>query len=263
MDKNEQDESLPPTSKVRPDPSDAALQLDPSRQWIGTACAIIASVILGYFLGLYQTRETSTSRYGLPSKQSWLDLGWEVDAKVGISVPSGPVHITWQHNLTFTQSPSPESEAAWNSIIPVGRGFVHHDQLAPFVSNIAVFHQLHCMVSLSYRSRCSSQSLTLCKQHAIVVAYYKALESPPSTNLTDVPDFDNHTSTRIAPFHIRHCFDYIRQALMCAADTNLEMLDRETRLTNGWGQPKQCRDYAHISAWAERYADSSDTGIVT
>lgn len=82
-------------------------------------------------------------------------------------------------------------------------------------------------------------------------------------NSTDIPDFDNETSTRIAPFHIRHCFDYIRQALMCAADTNLEVLDRETHLTNGWGQPKQCRDYEQVVAWAELYANSSDTGIVT
>lgn len=100
-------------------------------------------------------------------------------------------------------------------------------------------------------------------QHAIVVAYYQALESMPVTNMTDIPDLEESTSTRIAPFHVRHCFDYIRQALMCAADTNMEVVDHETHLTNGWGQPKQCRDYKHVLAWAEQYANSSDTGIVT
>ncbi len=60
--------------------------------------------------------------------------------------PPGPIHQVWEHNLTFSQKPTPESEAAWGSIIPVGRGFIHHDQLAPFISNIAVFHQLHCLV---------------------------------------------------------------------------------------------------------------------
>lgn len=96
-----------------------------------------------------------------------------------------------------------------------------------------------------------------------MVAYYDALESEPLTNLTTVPDFDNATATRIAPMHIRHCFDYIRQALICAADTNLEVLDEQTHLTNGWGQPKQCRDYEQVFIWAEQYANSSDTGIVT
>lgn len=50
---------------------------------------------------------------------------------------------------------------------------------------------------------------------------------------------------------------------MCAADTNLEVLNEKTHLTNGWGQPKQCRDYQRVFAWAEKYANSSDTGIVT
>ena len=30
----------------------------------------------------------------------------------------------------------------------VGRGFVHQPSIAPFISNIAVFHQLHCLVRL-------------------------------------------------------------------------------------------------------------------
>ena len=49
---------------------------------------------------------------------------------------------------------------------------------------------------------------------------------------------------------------------MCAADTNLEVVDRETHLTNGWGQKKICRDYEHVKEFAERYANSSDVGIV-
>ncbi|KAK3688838.1 hypothetical protein B0T22DRAFT_528068 [Podospora appendiculata] len=189
------------------------------------ACAVTASITLGYVFGVVKSaRDNDGMQYGLPS-------------------PPGSVLQIWEHNLTFTERPSPESEAAWASIIPVGRGFVHHEQLAPFISNIAVFHQLHCL-------------------HAIVIAYYTALESPP-VNLTDVPAFENTTATRILPIHIRHCFDYIRRALMCAADTNLEVLNRTTHITNGWGQPKQCRDYNQVVAWAEQYANSSDTGIVT
>lgn len=62
--------------------------------------------------------------------------------------------------------------------------------------------------------------------------------------------------------HIRHCFDYLRHALMCAADTNLETVDEETHTTTGWGSERQCRDYARVLAWAERWRNSSDTGIL-
>ena len=64
----------------------------------------------------------------------------------GLPDPPGFVHQVWQHNLTFSQKPTLESERAWSSIIPVGRGFIHHQEVAPFISNIAVFHQLHCLV---------------------------------------------------------------------------------------------------------------------
>ncbi|KAI0855709.1 hypothetical protein F4860DRAFT_495537 [Xylaria cubensis] len=194
-------------------------------QWIALVFAVMISLMIGYLLGLSRSLETNTVNYGLP-------------------LPPGSLHTRWQHNLTFTQMPSPSSETAWNSIIPTGRGFVHHSQLAPFISNIAVFHQLHCL-------------------HAIIVAYYDALTRAPTTSSNDIPDFDNTTATRIAPFHIRHCFDYLRQALMCAADTNLEVLNQDTHLTNGWDQPKLCRDYEQVFAWAEQFANSSDTGIVT
>lgn len=78
------------------------------------------------------------------------------------------------------------------------------------------------------------------------------------------PDsFLKDTGTRMAEGHIRHCFDYIRQALMCGADTNLEVLDRETRATSGWGQNRQCRDYYEVVEWAEKWANSTETGILT
>jgi hypothetical protein len=63
------------------------------------------------------------------------------------AAPAGEIVEVWEHNLTFSQAPTAESEAAWASVIPVGRGFIHHDEIAPFISNIAAFHQLHCLVS--------------------------------------------------------------------------------------------------------------------
>ncbi|KAE8314739.1 hypothetical protein BDV41DRAFT_575395 [Aspergillus transmontanensis] len=163
----------------------------------------------------------------------------------GLLLPQGNIKTIWEHNLTFSQRPTPESEAAWNSIIPVGRGFIHHPEIAPFISNIAVFHQLHCL-------------------HAILVAYYAAVEESDVAKGIQRPDnYLQQTGTRMAPSHIRHCFDYLRQTLMCAADTNMEVLDPETHTTSGWGQDKRCRDYDEVVMWAEKWANSTDTGIVT
>ncbi|KAI1324528.1 hypothetical protein F5Y16DRAFT_402383 [Xylariaceae sp. FL0255] len=223
-EENEQRNALlSPTGSIS-DNATQTIELSPMTKCTIIVLVITASLLVGYFLGHPGLRDKDTSRFGLPS-------------------PPGHVQTIWQHNLTFTQKPSISSEAAWNSIVPIGRGFVHHIELAPFISNIAVFHQLHCL-------------------HAIIVAYYNALESPSIINSDDVPELDNSTSTQIAPFHVRHCFDYLRQALMCAADTNLENVDPKTHLTNGWDQVKQCRDYDQVVAWAEQFANSSDSGIV-
>ncbi|KAL4865663.1 hypothetical protein BDV12DRAFT_210975 [Aspergillus spectabilis] len=181
------------------------------------------ALIVGYVLG----------RASFPQRQD------------GFLLPQGTLETIWYHNTTFSQRPAPESETAWNSLVPVGRGFVHHPEIAPFISNIAVFHQLHCL-------------------HAILVTYYADISTIEHLNGNqDADDYLQHTGTRMAPEHIRHCFDYLRQALMCAADTNLEVVSHESHLVSGWGQPRQCRDYNAVFAWAEKWANSSDTGIVT
>jgi hypothetical protein len=53
--------------------------------------------------------------------------------------------------------------------------------------------------------------------------------------------------------HSAHCFDYLRQSIMCGADTNLEGL---TKAGPGWGSKHQCADYDALLGWAnERSAN--------
>jgi len=47
--------------------------------------------------------------------------------------------------------------------------------------------------------------------------------------------------------HSAHCFDYLRQSIICAGDTNLE---GKTEAGPGWGSPHQCADYEALLAWA-------------
>jgi hypothetical protein len=82
---------------------------------------------------------------------------------------------------------------------------------------MAVFHQLHC---LSY-----------------IVDHYQ--RGYAGANLTGE-----------VAHHSAHCFDYLRQSIMCAADTNLE---GETDAGPGWGSDHTCADYDALLAWANEH----------
>src|SRR6266496_4664220 len=58
--------------------------------------------------------------------------------------------------------------------------------------------------------------------------------------------------------HMNHCFDYVRQALKCGADTTLEwdLLDENGDSkggAGGWGVPHQCRDWDAVLDFAEEH----------
>jgi hypothetical protein len=67
--------------------------------------------------------------------------------------------------------------------------------------------------------------------------------------------------------HIPHCFDYIRQGLMCSADTTLEfakMDEHGQRIRNvdGWGAEHQCRDWDAILKWSEDHRTDNSKAII-
>ena len=51
----------------------------------------------------------------------------------------------------------------------------------------------------------------------------------------------------LAADHIHHCFDYIRQSLMCAGDMAMEWPRTETDgrrvAVDGWGIPHECKNW--------------------
>ncbi|KAL7626535.1 hypothetical protein AAE478_003307 [Parahypoxylon ruwenzoriense] len=92
---------------------------------------------------------------------------------------------------------------------------------------MSVFHQLHC---LSY-----------------IVEHYQ--QGYAGVGLTDE-----------VAHHSAHCFDYLRQSIMCAADTNLE---GQTDAGPGWGSKHECVDYDVMLAWAnERSAMRWRNGLL-
>ncbi|KAF2094940.1 hypothetical protein NA57DRAFT_15870, partial [Rhizodiscina lignyota] len=57
--------------------------------------------------------------------------------------------------------------------------------------------------------------------------------------------------------HASHCFDYLRQAIMCSGDMALEKAalkdQKPVRSVNGWGVTHQCRDWDAMFEWVERH----------
>ena len=53
--------------------------------------------------------------------------------------------------------------------------------------------------------------------------------------------------------HAKHCFDYLRQSLMCAADSTLEPVDAVTDTVSGMHVVHQCKDFEGLKSWTEEH----------
>lgn len=66
--------------------------------------------------------------------------------------------------------------------------------------------------------------------------------------------------------HIRHCFDYIRQVLLCVSDVALEGRDpdgeKEDAAIHGIGAKRVCKDPREVFEWAEERRTSEAGDLV-
>ena len=92
-------------------------------------------------------------------------------------------------------------------------------------------------------------------QSGIRMAYYEAMNQMSEHNVprADSDALVDSINAHTDPHHIRHCFDYLRHALMCAADTNFEPIDWALGGSTGWGFSRKCRDYDSVARWAEQW----------
>ncbi|KAJ7344026.1 hypothetical protein DFH08DRAFT_871634 [Mycena albidolilacea] len=109
-----------------------------------------------------------------------------------------------------------DDDAKWATIVPHSRGFIRLGQDGvPF--SIAIYHQLHCVNTVRFAYRVARDGLFK-KAHDRDVA------------------FD----------HANHCFDLLRQTLLCKADTTLLPLgssNETTVQTRRCGNPAQIMDF--------------------
>ncbi|MCJ1312976.1 hypothetical protein MMC25_006652 [Agyrium rufum] len=135
----------------------------------------------------------------------------------------------FDYNLTYVEAPSERTNMAWAELQPNG-GLVNHPYDDTKAAGLSAFHQIHCI-------------------DAIRRTYYALLEG------TTDPDVED-------PFyHSRHCFDYLRQSVMCAGDMTIEMEGFEANGTSkgitGIGAEHRCVDWDALVDWAaESFAKS-------
>ncbi|GAB7363420.1 hypothetical protein MBLNU230_g3696t1 [Neophaeotheca triangularis] len=160
-------------------------------------------------------------------------------------VPTFPTkRVLFEQDDLFAGELSAENDAAWGSLNPPGDGFVlianpRNHNLPPGIQtdqgelyDISLFHQLHCLGNIRtylYTMKDSIKSNTTQQAQELVLAH------------------EGH--------HIHHCFDYIRQALMCAADMTpewpMEGPEGEKSAVNGWGIEHECKDWSAVMKYME------------
>ena len=138
-------------------------------------------------------------------------------------------------------SPStPKADEAWGALNPIGDGFVliknpEDYDLPPGkpsekgdVYDISVFHQLHCLNHLRTFLFTLKAGMDLNNTREV----YDRLLVPQEE-------------------HVYHCFDYIRQALMCHADLTVEWprteADGRRFAVDGWNIEHQCKSWVSLN----------------
>ena len=111
---------------------------------------------------------------------------------------------------------------------------------------LSVTHQLHCLVS-TYPAACrffDHKLLADVLQNLIRIGLHEAL---------------NGDSEQVG--HAQHCIEYLRQNIICAADTTLEPIKPEINGVDGFGNNHNCRNYTAVKEWAELYRARDTTEL--
>ncbi|EOA80853.1 uncharacterized protein SETTUDRAFT_35760 [Exserohilum turcica Et28A] len=157
--------------------------------------------------------------------------------------------------FTLNYSSSTEAQIVrqrWQNLLPKGGGNVHvpehtryKDLSEPFLDpngtplwKVSWTHQLHCL-------------------YYIMDAYDQVIRYGPKGTENQVQE--GHSSV-----HTNHCFDYLRQAILCNSDMTLEGGTRpgDHKGTNGFGHLHSCRNNKEAVQWIENNRVSDKRFII-
>ncbi|KAF2010397.1 hypothetical protein BU24DRAFT_427525 [Aaosphaeria arxii CBS 175.79] len=147
---------------------------------------------------------------------------------------------TFQAHEDFMKPFTGEKDA-WSKLLPPGRGFVfvpepreyglNEGQETPWgeIFSVSLFHQIHCLGLLR-------------KQYWTLLNHVASGDQEAALKESLKQQENTHTG---------HCFDYLRQALMCAGDMSMEWPRDEPdgskrRHVDGWDIPHKCKSWDTI-----------------
>ncbi|KAK1565918.1 uncharacterized protein LY79DRAFT_573128 [Colletotrichum navitas] len=93
---------------------------------------------------------------------------------------------------------------------------------------IDMFHKMHCLISLR------AEFTALVIGDPARRSTWRAQDAEAGADL----------------LHLGHCFDFLRQGILCAADSTLEAMGPGFTETTGEGVVHQCRDWKKLMAYA-------------
>lgn len=102
-------------------------------------------------------------------------------------------------------------------------------------------HQLHCLFSImeAYNDLAG-------KVNGTVMGVGMEHMPPRRRGKEEHPHHDHS-------WHLGHCFDYIRQGIMCCGDTALEgaatTFPDGVKGSDGWNAKHVCKDYEEVKSW--------------
>lgn len=122
-----------------------------------------------------------------------------------------------------------------------------------FISYIA------CKITLP-RQSLKYKKLTTTQRRVVRGAWYAVLKDGPEI-LNGPVDLPGHPAYKELSGHVAHCFDYIRQSLMCSGDSTMEaFLEADGKTlrqqgSSGWGVEHKCVDFEALGRWTENFKD--------
>ncbi|RDW58246.1 hypothetical protein BP6252_13657 [Coleophoma cylindrospora] len=151
------------------------------------------------------------------------------------------VPVTFEYDQRFVEAPSNVTDALWDSLFPDNGGFFGHPSLEQTPVEFAVYHQLHCLYGL----------------RNAFWAMRNGMQSGEGQSHSGEHS-ENHYSHAggVSDSHMGHCLDYIRQSLMCVADTTIEVAVKAPggrAGVRGWGTQHMCGDYQQLGEWTSQW----------
>ncbi|PTB78927.1 hypothetical protein M440DRAFT_1327089, partial [Trichoderma longibrachiatum ATCC 18648] len=161
----------------------------------------------------------------------------------------------FQQDHRFSSQKSPESDAAWDNLLPDGHGFVlvefpEKHGLQPGIPtelgidrySINMFHQPHCLGML--------------RESLLAAAEHRQANISAEAGLKGEQLHESHDQ------RVVHCLDYLRQSIMCCGDMSLEWASPSLPTVNGWGIPHQCKSFEEAVEWTvKHHAPHEKVGI--